>query len=108
MRGPCSYRPVIVDPRLALSLIGVGVARRFNVNRQANSKFRSRVGRMDHHTNPWPDSKSLYLLRGIAGAPVGAKIANAPEFHFLGVGTVIGAILGAAFFVIGRRQLQPP
>jgi len=61
---------------------------------------------MDHHTNPWPDSKSLYLLRGIAGAPVGAKIADAPEFHFPGVGTVIGAILGAAFFVIGRRQLQ--
>jgi len=51
---------------------------------------------MDHHTNPWPDSKSLYLLRGIAGAPVGAKIADAPEFHFPGVGTVIGAILGAA------------
>src|SRR5713101_7194726 len=59
MRGPCSYRPVIVDPRLALSLNGVGVARRFNVNRQANSKFRSRVGRMDHHANPWLDSKSL-------------------------------------------------
>jgi uncharacterized membrane protein YeaQ/YmgE (transglycosylase-associated protein family) len=53
-------------------------------------------------------SKSLYILLGIAGALVGVKIADALEFHFFGFGSVIGAILGAAFFVIGWRQLQPP
>jgi hypothetical protein len=92
-------------PRCLQGLIRVRVAIRFNVNRQPNSKFRSSVGRMDHHTMAGPGSKSLYLLLGIAGALVGAKIADALEFRF---GTIVGAILGAAFFVIGWRQLQPP
>jgi len=52
---------------------------------------------MDHHTNPGPDSKSLYLLLGIAGALVGAKIADALELLFPGFGKFIPAILGAAF-----------
>jgi hypothetical protein len=39
---------------------------------------------------------------------VGATVADAVEFSFLGLGTVIGAILGAAFFVIGWRQIQAP
>ena len=55
-----------------------------------------------------PTSKSLYVLLGIAGALVGATVADAVEFSFLGLGTVIGAILGAAFFVIGWRQIQAP
>src|SRR4030088_1187064 len=55
-----------------------------------------------------PSSKSLYILLGIAGALVGAKIADALEFYFLGFGSVIGAIFGAAFFLIGWRQLWPP
>jgi uncharacterized membrane protein YeaQ/YmgE (transglycosylase-associated protein family) len=64
---------------------------------------------MDRHTDPVRDStKSLYLLLGIAGALVGAKIADALELRFLDAVTVIGGILGAAFFVIGWRQLQPP
>ena len=64
---------------------------------------------MDRHTDPVRDStKSLYLLLGIAGALVGAKIADALELRFLDVVTVIGGILGAAFFVIDWRQLQPP
>jgi uncharacterized membrane protein YeaQ/YmgE (transglycosylase-associated protein family) len=63
---------------------------------------------MDHQTMQGPISKSLYILLGIAGALVGAKIADTLEFYFLGFGPVVGAILGAAFFVIGWRQLQPP
>jgi hypothetical protein len=50
----------------------------------------------------------LYILLGIAGALVGAKVAETLEFNFLGIGAVIGAILGAAFYVIGWRQLKPP
>jgi uncharacterized membrane protein YeaQ/YmgE (transglycosylase-associated protein family) len=63
---------------------------------------------MNHRTPSGPNSRYLYLLLGIAGALVGAKIADALEFNFLGIGPVIGAVLGAAFFVIGWRQLQPP
>jgi hypothetical protein len=63
---------------------------------------------MDHHAPPSPGSKSLYLALGIGGALVGARVADALEFGFLGLGTIIGAILGAAFFVIGWRQLQRP
>jgi uncharacterized membrane protein YeaQ/YmgE (transglycosylase-associated protein family) len=63
---------------------------------------------MNDHTTPRSGSKSLYLLLGTAGALVGAKVADVLDFHFLGVGTIIGAVLGAAFFVIGWRQLQPP
>jgi hypothetical protein len=37
-----------------------------------------------------------------------AKVADVLEFNFLGIGVNIEAILGAAFFVIGWRQLQPP
>jgi hypothetical protein len=76
-------------PRCRQSLIRVRVAIRFNVNRQPNSEFKQQCGRMDYHTIPGPDSKSLNLL-GIAGTLVGAKIVDALEFHFLGVGTVIG------------------
>jgi hypothetical protein len=32
---------------------------------------------------------------------VGAKVADTLEFSFLGIGVIIGAILEAAFFVIG-------
>jgi uncharacterized membrane protein YeaQ/YmgE (transglycosylase-associated protein family) len=53
------------------------------------------------------NSKSLYLLLGMAGALVGADISEA-LFHFDVVHALIGAGLGAAFFVIGWRQLQPP
>jgi uncharacterized membrane protein YeaQ/YmgE (transglycosylase-associated protein family) len=63
---------------------------------------------MNPPSSPNPRSKSPYLLLGIAGALVGAKVADALDFDFLGLGTVIGAVLGAAFFVIGWRQLQPP
>jgi hypothetical protein len=63
---------------------------------------------MNPPASPNPRSKSPYLLLGIAGALVGAKVADALDFDFLGLGTVIGAVLGAAFFVIGWRQLQPP
>jgi uncharacterized membrane protein YeaQ/YmgE (transglycosylase-associated protein family) len=63
---------------------------------------------MDHYAMEAPSSKSLYVLLGIAGALVGAKVADALELYFLGHGSVIGAILGAAFFVIGWQQLQPP
>jgi hypothetical protein len=62
---------------------------------------------MDHQTMQGSSPKSLYTLPGIAGALVGAKIADAVEFYFLGFGPAIGAIPGAAFFVIGWRQLQP-
>jgi uncharacterized membrane protein YeaQ/YmgE (transglycosylase-associated protein family) len=61
---------------------------------------------MDHHPLPSSGSKSLYFALGIAGALVGARVADALEFGFLGPGTIIGAILGAAFFAIGWRQLQ--
>jgi uncharacterized membrane protein YeaQ/YmgE (transglycosylase-associated protein family) len=63
---------------------------------------------MDHRTTQGPGSKSIYLLLGVAGALVGAKVADALEFYFFGFGPVVGAILGATFFVIGWRQLQPP
>jgi uncharacterized membrane protein YeaQ/YmgE (transglycosylase-associated protein family) len=63
---------------------------------------------MDHQTMQGPSSKSLYILFGIAGALVGARIADAVDFDFLGFGPAIAAVLGAAFFVIGWRQLQPP
>jgi uncharacterized membrane protein YeaQ/YmgE (transglycosylase-associated protein family) len=63
---------------------------------------------MDHYAMQGPSSKFLYILLGIAGALVGAKVADALELYFLGFGSVIGAILGAAFFVIGWRQLHPP
>jgi uncharacterized membrane protein YeaQ/YmgE (transglycosylase-associated protein family) len=45
-------------------------------------------------------------MLGIAGAFVGAGVADALEVNILGFGTVIGAILGAAFFTIGWWQLQ--
>jgi uncharacterized membrane protein YeaQ/YmgE (transglycosylase-associated protein family) len=63
---------------------------------------------MNLPVSPNPRPKSPYLLLGVAGAFVGAKVADAVDFDFLGFGMVIGAILGAAFFVIGWRQIQPP
>jgi uncharacterized membrane protein YeaQ/YmgE (transglycosylase-associated protein family) len=63
---------------------------------------------MNRHPPSEPNDRYLYVLLGIAGALVGAKIAETLEFNFLGIGAVIGAILGAAFFVIGWRQLKPP
>ena len=48
-----------------------------------------------------------YLLLGVAGALVGGKIADVLEVYVLGAGPFIGAVLGAAFFVIGWRQSQP-
>jgi uncharacterized membrane protein YeaQ/YmgE (transglycosylase-associated protein family) len=53
-------------------------------------------------------SNSAYLLLGIAGALVGAKIAEALEVFLMGAGPLVGAALGAAFFVIGWRRMQPP
>ena len=52
-------------------------------------------------------SNSPYLLLGVAGALVGGKIADVLEVYVLGAGPFIGAVLGAAFFVIGWRQSQP-
>ena len=52
-------------------------------------------------------SNSPYLLLGVAGAPVGGKIADVLEVYVLGAGPFIGAVLGVAFFVIGWRQSQP-
>jgi uncharacterized membrane protein YeaQ/YmgE (transglycosylase-associated protein family) len=72
------------------------------------SNFGARLNGWITGTTQGPGSKSIYLLLGIAGALVGARIADAVEFYFLGFGPVIGAILGAAFFVIGWRQLQAP
>ena len=63
---------------------------------------------MDHHASPSPGSKSLYLALGIAGALVGARVADALEFGFLGLGTITGAILGAAFFIIGWGSYRGP
>jgi uncharacterized membrane protein YeaQ/YmgE (transglycosylase-associated protein family) len=63
---------------------------------------------MNQPASPNPRSKSPYLLLGIAGALVGAKFADAVDFDFHGFGIVVGAIPGAAFLVIGWRQLQPP
>jgi uncharacterized membrane protein YeaQ/YmgE (transglycosylase-associated protein family) len=57
---------------------------------------------------PSSDSKSIYSLLGIAGALVGERIADVLGFDFPSVGSALGIILGAAFFVIGWRQLQPP
>jgi len=51
-------------------------------------------------------SNSPYLLLGVAGALVGGKIADVLEVYVLGAGPFIGAVLGAAFFVIGWRQSQ--
>lgn len=53
-------------------------------------------------------SKSIYALLGIAGALVGESIADVLRFNLLSIGWVSGIILGAAFFMIGWRQLQPP
>jgi hypothetical protein len=58
---------------------------------------------MSHRTPPGSGCTSLYALLGIAGALVGAGTADA-----LGIAMIIGAIFGAAFFVIGWRQMQPP
>jgi uncharacterized membrane protein YeaQ/YmgE (transglycosylase-associated protein family) len=55
-----------------------------------------------------PQSLSLYILLGIAGALVGARIADAIAFDFFGFGMVVAAFLGAAFFVIGWRQQRAP
>ena len=52
--------------------------------------------------------RSPYLPLGIAGALVGAKITEALEVYFLGTGPLIGAVVGATFFVVGWRQMQPP
>jgi uncharacterized membrane protein YeaQ/YmgE (transglycosylase-associated protein family) len=49
-------------------------------------------------------SNSPYLLLGVAGALVGGKIADVLEVYVFGAGPFIGAVLGAAFFVIGWRQ----
>jgi uncharacterized membrane protein YeaQ/YmgE (transglycosylase-associated protein family) len=51
---------------------------------------------------------SIYALLGIAGALVGARISDFLGFEFLSVGSALATILGAAFFVIGWRQLLPP
>ena len=53
-------------------------------------------------------SKSIYALLGIAGALVGESIADVLGFNLLSIGWVSGIFLGAAFFMIGWRQLQPP
>ena len=50
---------------------------------------------------------SPYLLLGVAGALVGGNISDVLEVYVLGAGPFIGAVLGAAFFVIGWRQSQP-
>jgi uncharacterized membrane protein YeaQ/YmgE (transglycosylase-associated protein family) len=57
---------------------------------------------------PKSGSKSIYLLLGIAGALVGERISDVLGFDFLSAGSALGVILGAAFFIIGWRQLQPP
>ena len=53
-------------------------------------------------------SKSIYALLGIAGALVGESIADVLGFNLLSIGWVSGIILGAAFFMTGWRQRQPP
>jgi hypothetical protein len=58
---------------------------------------------MDCQTMPVSDSKSIYSLIGIAGALVGERISDVPGFDFLGVGSALGTILGAAFFIVGWR-----
>jgi hypothetical protein len=63
---------------------------------------------MDKYTMHRPRSKSIYPLLGIAGALVGERITNVLGFDFFSVGSALGIILGAAFFIIGWRQLQPP
>jgi len=55
-----------------------------------------------------PRDASPYLLLGIAGALVRTKIVDAFQVHILGAGTLVGAALGAAFFVIGWGQIQSP
>jgi hypothetical protein len=57
---------------------------------------------------PRSASKSIYPLLGIAGALVGERISDVLGFDFLSVGSALGTILGATFFIIGWRQLQPP
>jgi hypothetical protein len=52
--------------------------------------------------------RSLYPPIGIAGALVGERIADIAGFDFPSIGSALGIILGAAFFVIGWRQLEPP
>jgi uncharacterized membrane protein YeaQ/YmgE (transglycosylase-associated protein family) len=52
-------------------------------------------------------SSSPYVLLGIAGALVGAKIGEVYE-AIPSVGPLVGAVFGAIFFVIGWRQMQPP
>jgi hypothetical protein len=74
----------------------------------AQLQFGDCLNGIDHQRPRGPGSKSLYIRLGIAGALVGAKVADTLEFYALGFGTIIGAILGAAFFVIGWRQLQAP
>jgi uncharacterized membrane protein YeaQ/YmgE (transglycosylase-associated protein family) len=63
---------------------------------------------MNCQTMPGSDSKSIYPLLGIAGALVGGRISDVLGFDFLSFGSALGIILGAAFFIIGWRQLQPP
>jgi hypothetical protein len=55
-----------------------------------------------------PSSKSLYILLGIAGALVGAKIAVALEFLFPRLWLGDRSDSWSAVFVIGWRQLEPP
>jgi len=60
---------------------------------------------MNHHKTSGPSFRSIDLLLGMAGALVGERITEALEIP-LGIGTVFGALLGAAFLSIGWRQLQ--
>jgi uncharacterized membrane protein YeaQ/YmgE (transglycosylase-associated protein family) len=52
--------------------------------------------------------KSIYALLGIAGALVGEKISDVLGFDFFSLGSALGILLGAVFFIIGWRQLHPP
>jgi hypothetical protein len=66
------------------------------------------IEQMDCHAMLRSGSKSVYALLGIAGALVGESIADVLGFNLLSIGWISGIILGAVFFIIGWRQLQPP
>jgi hypothetical protein len=63
---------------------------------------------MDCHVMPGSGFRSIYALLGIAGALVDERNSDVLGFDFLSFGSALGIVLGAAFLIIGWRQLQPP
>jgi len=66
------------------------------------------AGWIAYKVSPLKSGLSLDLLLGIAGALIGARVAETLEISRFEILEPIAAFLGSIFVLIGRRQIQSP